>query len=260
MFKAFISLEKIQPKFLTFLSKKNFPRLVSNAQKSLNQEKLAKEKEEDEKIEVKRIDMSKEIKERKQVLKDLKRVPESSSDSDERLELFDENYHIYKMAHCGTTIMGIPVKLQAMAKKIFSKHVAQDVRQWSKKYLIQFSQNHACEPPINLNIISKPFANSNEIDVKVKIFNKEESQIDSTIEVKEDVDVLGEKPNKEQNDTVNPIKFQYEKPHSIAYLHSRMPFTYGSMKKILHELSLRMPDFRPNSVLDYGAGLGSCVL
>jgi len=226
--------------------------------KSLNQEQINKEKEEEEKIEVKRIDFSNDFKERQRAIRDFKKTQEPSSE--EKEELLDENFNLYKMAHCSTSIMDMPLNLQAMAKKIFSKHLAQDVREWSRKYLIRHGQNHACEPPINLNIVSKPFANSNEIDVKIKIFNKEESQINSTIEVKEEPDVLGSKPKIEPDDTVNPIKFEYEKAHSIAYLHSRMPFTYGTVKKILHELSLRMPDFKPNSVLDYGAGLGSGVL
>ena len=258
MFKPFLSLDKLLPKSLTFLSKKNFPRFVPTIKKSLNQDQIDKEKEEEEKIEVKRIDFSKDFKERERAMKDFYQAKEASSE--EREELLDENFKLYKMAHCSTSIMEMPFNLQAMAKKIFSKHLAQDVREWSRKYLIRQGQNHSCEPPINLNIVSKPFANSNEIDVKIKIFNKEEAQINSTIEVKEEPDVLGTKPKSEPDDTINPIKFEYEKAHSIAYLHSRMPFTFGTMKKILHELTLRMPEFKPNSVLDYGAGLGSGVL
>ena len=166
------------------------------------------------------------------------------------------------MAHCGLTIMEIPEDLEKMAKKVFSKHLAQDVREWSKKYLMQYSQNHACEPPLNLDNISKPFANSDEIDVKIKIFNEDETQKkERTIELKnQEAEMLGKKPSKEAEDTMNPIKIVYEKAHSIAYLYSRLPNTYGAMKKILHEISLRMPDFKPTSILDYGSGLGSCIL
>ena len=38
-----------------------------------------------------------------------------------------------------------------------------------------------------------------------------------------------------------------------------MPYNYTIYKRILHELSMRLPDFKPVTALDYGAGLGSGV-
>lgn len=38
-----------------------------------------------------------------------------------------------------------------------------------------------------------------------------------------------------------------------------MPYTYSVYKNILNELKIRVPDFKPVSVLDYGAGLGSAL-
>ena len=38
-----------------------------------------------------------------------------------------------------------------------------------------------------------------------------------------------------------------------------MPYTFTVYKRVLHELSMRLPDFKPKSSLDYGAGLGSGV-
>ena len=38
-----------------------------------------------------------------------------------------------------------------------------------------------------------------------------------------------------------------------------MPYNYSIYKRILHEVQVRMPDFRPETALDYGAGLGSGV-
>jgi ribosomal protein RSM22 (predicted rRNA methylase) len=37
----------------------------------------------------------------------------------------------------------------------------------------------------------------------------------------------------------------------------RMPYTYTVYKNILNELKKRVPSFKPESILDYGAGLGS---
>ena len=261
MFKTFkhLNFDKSH-KSLTFISKRHFPRFVNPINKSINKDDLSeKDKETDENIKIKRTDFREDLKLREEARRLLKTKYDESGDDDPDKK-YDKNYTTYQMAHCSETIVEIPEKLALMAKKVFSKHVAADVREWSKKYSIQYSQNHACEPPINLSIISKPFANSNEIDVKIKIFNKEEVSDEKIIEVKEDVEILGNKPNKDPEDSVNPIKILYEKPHSIAYMYSRMPYTYGSMKKILHEISLRMPNFKPSSILDYGAGLGSCIM
>lgn len=36
-----------------------------------------------------------------------------------------------------------------------------------------------------------------------------------------------------------------------------MPYNYMVHKRILNELRTRLPDFKPKTCLDYGAGLGS---
>ena len=36
-----------------------------------------------------------------------------------------------------------------------------------------------------------------------------------------------------------------------------MPYNYFVYKRVLSEVKKRMPDFKPESVLDFGAGLGS---
>jgi ribosomal protein RSM22 (predicted rRNA methylase) len=37
----------------------------------------------------------------------------------------------------------------------------------------------------------------------------------------------------------------------------KMPYGYSIYKRIFHEIILRVPSMKPESVLDYGAGLGS---
>ena len=50
----------------------------------------------------------------------------------------------------------------------------------------------------------------------------------------------------------------YQREHSIAYLYKKMPYNYMVIKRILNEVRQRMPkDFKPESILDYGSGLGS---
>ena len=51
----------------------------------------------------------------------------------------------------------------------------------------------------------------------------------------------------------------YKREHAVGYLQRKMPFTFNVYKRILHELSMRMPNFKPKTSLDYGAGLGSGV-
>lgn len=51
---------------------------------------------------------------------------------------------------------------------------------------------------------------------------------------------------------------EYQREHTIAYLYKKMPYNYMVAKRILSEVKQRMPSkFKPTSVLDYGAGLGS---
>ena len=38
-----------------------------------------------------------------------------------------------------------------------------------------------------------------------------------------------------------------------------MPYNYAVYKRILHEINMRMPEFKPQTCLDYGAGLGSAT-
>ena len=38
-----------------------------------------------------------------------------------------------------------------------------------------------------------------------------------------------------------------------------MPYNFQIYKRILHEINMREPSFKPETALDYGAGLGSGV-
>lgn len=50
----------------------------------------------------------------------------------------------------------------------------------------------------------------------------------------------------------------YQREHAIAYLYKKMPYNYMVIKRILNEVKARMPkEYKPESILDYGAGLGS---
>jgi ribosomal protein RSM22 (predicted rRNA methylase) len=71
-------------------------------------------------------------------------------------------------------------------------------------------------------------------------------------------------PSKKSKSEVRDEKEQqefylnYEREHSIAYLYKKMPYNYMVYKRILHEVRTRMPaSFKPESLLDFGSGLGS---
>mmetsp|Transcript_20618 Transcript_20618/g.21406 ORF Transcript_20618/g.21406 Transcript_20618/m.21406 type:complete len:762 (+) Transcript_20618:1-2286(+) len=172
------------------------------------------------------------------------------------------------------SIMEIPESIQKSAHRVFSKYSTTEIKEWSKKYLLNYSQNHASEPPLNLDKLKKiPFGNSQELDIKTKIFNissHEDNYIKNDDDNKENssskANVAGEEVegaslNKKKENLSNPyLKIEYNPAYAVAYLYSRMPYTFNIVKRILTELKTRNPSYRPTSVLDYGAGLGSGVL
>ena len=156
-------------------------------------------------------------------------------------------------------VKNTPEKLNRMAVKVFSKYQAKDIREWSKKYLLQYAHAHAVEPPINL-VKFKPdklFANSDELNVKTKYFKsldeKESSDFPETI-----IDI-GEKKLNEGKESQAKIQITYEIPQVVANLNCRMPFTYYVGLRIFEEIAFRLPTFAPKNHLDFGAGLGSQV-
>jgi ribosomal protein RSM22 (predicted rRNA methylase) len=52
---------------------------------------------------------------------------------------------------------------------------------------------------------------------------------------------------------------RYGKRESIAYIASRLNATYASTYRVLHEISVRCPSFHPETVLDFGSGVGTTV-
>ena len=49
----------------------------------------------------------------------------------------------------------------------------------------------------------------------------------------------------------------YTREHTIAYLLKKMPYNYMIAKQILNEVKMRVPHLKPETILDFGAGLGS---
>jgi ribosomal protein RSM22 (predicted rRNA methylase) len=51
----------------------------------------------------------------------------------------------------------------------------------------------------------------------------------------------------------------YGPRESLAYLLTRMPNAYAACETVFSELQRRMPDFAPQSILDYGTGPGTAI-
>lgn len=52
---------------------------------------------------------------------------------------------------------------------------------------------------------------------------------------------------------------RYNKRESTAYAASRIPSSYGATLRVFHEISRREPDFKPETLLDFGSGTGMAV-
>ncbi|CAJ0894578.1 9231_t:CDS:2, partial [Entrophospora sp. SA101] len=62
-----------------------------------------------------------------------------------------------------------------------------------------------------------------------------------------------------QNETSIPHVLEYGERESIAYIAGYLPVTYGPTFNVLTEVSTRIPDFSPKSVLDFGTGPGTAI-
>lgn len=55
------------------------------------------------------------------------------------------------------------------------------------------------------------------------------------------------------------VQYEYDSKNVAAYVAARMPAVYGSVYRVLSEVSTRIPDFTPSRVLDYGSGPGTVL-
>ena len=50
---------------------------------------------------------------------------------------------------------------------------------------------------------------------------------------------------------------EYGHAEAMAFIASQLPFLYAPLRRVLEEVSLRIPSFQPQSILDFGCGAGS---
>jgi hypothetical protein len=83
-----------------------------------------------------------------------------SEDEEREPRKHDEKHYEYKeVSQVTLPTDRIPSDILARANKIFSKHQAKDVREWSRLLMKNYQLLHAVEKPMNLDYV-KPFANT----------------------------------------------------------------------------------------------------
>ncbi|KAI5080638.1 hypothetical protein GOP47_0003821 [Adiantum capillus-veneris] len=56
-----------------------------------------------------------------------------------------------------------------------------------------------------------------------------------------------------------PIFNKYRQRDTCAYVAARMPAVYSAVYRVLSEISNRLPEFKPQKILDYGSGPGTAI-
>ena len=51
----------------------------------------------------------------------------------------------------------------------------------------------------------------------------------------------------------------YDEAETVGYAAARLPACYAVAWRVFDELELRLPDFQPKSLLDFGAGPGTAI-
>ena len=200
----------------------------------------------------------------------------------------DYDFKKFNMSRRESFINELPKEMNKAAFKILSKHDTKEVRLWTRKYLLQYAQTHANEPPLDLSKLKEiKFGNADELNIKTRILNTEENnnlnntednnhdsmnlqskeaQINKELQSQTFYNLEEEELKKDKHkfsrgtETNHLLRINYSPQFAIAYLYARTPNTFSVLKSILSELIKREPTFKPSSILDYGAGLGSGIL
>ena len=179
-------------------------------------------------------------------------------------------------AHLG--VQNLPDRFLKRCQQVFSKFEATEIRQWGKSYMKLYQLLHATEKPQDLTKIKQPFCNTDDIvkDNQAILYlgkkrydtteGEEKPKKEKKIPLKLE-DKLKEGQEEEDNDKINlknkdnsnpDYGIVYEKNAVLAYMLRKMPHTFGVACRVFTELKYRLPDLKPQTFLDFGAGLGNC--
>jgi ribosomal protein RSM22 (predicted rRNA methylase) len=186
---------------------------------------------------------------------ELKEHLDQKGDHDEQKSEKEESLSPTKswMASRSVSINSLPVGLLQSAKSLFSAFPSTSVRNWGYHVVQSYVQLSGVEKPSDIRKV-QPFATSLKTvdeDIRApqtrgfyKLPNESLSDSYSSL-VKE----------KGLNEVEK--RQPYQKEHAVGYAYKKMPNSYSSIFRILHEVKHRMPSLSPSSCLDYGAGTGA---
>ncbi|KAL4427502.1 hypothetical protein ABPG74_015205 [Tetrahymena malaccensis] len=218
-------------------------------------------------------------------------------DKESRKEKDSEEIDQLFMAKCHLDVQRFPEKALKRAQQVFSKYPHKELREMGVNFMKMYQQLHAVEKPSDITqtelfantdqllqssenpeqiiYLRGSAETQEEMDEKVNLKRKQkaekasknkdqeaaqEQDQNSTEQDSNDlVDLTKDEPKFKSNAN-NNIKlnlFEYTQNSAVAYLLRKAPHTFSVACRILTEVRYRMPNFNPQTFLDFGAGLGS---
>lgn len=159
-------------------------------------------------------------------------------------------------AQTRTKPVNLPNHILLNFKKIFSKYKRIDIYNNGFAYMKLYSVLHGSEKPSNLLVKGTPFQNSVDLQYQMpelKFQTSPRKTKSEDIEKEVGVEPINSHKGDKKDEQVQLLN--YDQNMVIAYMYRKFPESYNIMNRMLHEISLKYPNFKPNSMLDYGAGL-----
>lgn len=146
----------------------------------------------------------------------------------------------------------LPAPLLIAFAKVFSKYKRADIYEKGNIYMKLYTVLHASEKPTNLEKMNLPFQNSVDLqyslpDLKFQLSPRKNKDAPKIIGPNDD------STTKKKDDQL--FALNYDQNFVVAYMVRKFPESFNIMNRMLHEIMLKYPDFKPLSLLDYGAGL-----
>jgi ribosomal protein RSM22 (predicted rRNA methylase) len=146
----------------------------------------------------------------------------------------------------------LPPPLLSKFHGIFSKYKRLDIHNKGTAYMKLYSVLHASEKPTDLFKLNVPFQNSTDLqsalpELQFQLSARKEKGVDRSEGPNE--------PHHIQKKDDRLLMLNYDQNMVIAYMFRKFTESYNIMNRMLHEISLKYPDYKPRSLLDFGAGL-----
>jgi len=214
-----------------------------------------------------KVKTEKEAKEEK-VKPEKKTISKHEHRLEDRMDPKSEDIDDKWMSKCYLNTQHLPKELLRRCHQVFSKFPHEEVRKMGIAYVKLYQVLHASEKPTDLTV-TKPFANTEELtetkQALIYLGKKRRHEEAPSYEEEEKAEKKREKAKKKEAESISPEKkadqgLVYDQNMALAYLQRKMPHTFGVACRIITEIRYRLPDFEPQTFLDFGAGLGNKIL